>query len=81
MNTEHDVMPAESEGSTLTRRNLLQGAGAVIAASALPAGAALAESPAAVPAPVKAASAASIDLTGELARYMVAARQQNLPPR
>ena len=81
VNTEHHVMPAESEGPTLTRRNLLQGTGAVIAASVLPAGAARAESPAAAPAPVKAASGASIDLTGELARYMVAARQQNLPPK
>src|SRR5258708_10960663 len=81
VSTEHHVMPAESEGPTLTRRNLLEGAGAVIAASVLPAGAARAESPAAAPAPVKAAAGASIDLTGELARYMVAARQQSLPPK
>jgi 2-methylcitrate dehydratase PrpD len=81
VNTEHQVMPAESEGPTLTRRNLLQGTGVAIAASVLPAGAARAESPAAAPPPVKAASGASIDLTGELARYMVAARQQNLPPK
>src|ERR1700686_5607158 len=81
VNTEHDVMLAESEGPTLRRRNLFGGAGAVIGVSVLPAGAARAESAAAAPAPVKAASSASTDLTGELALYMVAARQRNLPPK
>ncbi|TMB36602.1 MAG: MmgE/PrpD family protein [Deltaproteobacteria bacterium] len=61
----------------LTRRNLVQGAGVVLAGSVLPASGAR-DTPAVVPA--KPASGAMNDLTGELALYMVAAREQNLPP-
>ena len=65
---------------TLTRRRLLQGAGGLIVASALPAGgadgAALPVSQAAKP-----TSAVAPDLTGRLASYMVAARDRSLPPK
>jgi 2-methylcitrate dehydratase PrpD len=57
------------------RRRILQGAGAVLAAAALPP---------ALPwdAPDRqAASASRDDLTGRLARYMVAARDRQLPPQ
>jgi 2-methylcitrate dehydratase PrpD len=64
----------------LTRRRMLQGAGRVIAAATFPAGrltnAALPlrqESP-------NAAATAGADLTGQLARYMVEARERTLPP-
>jgi 2-methylcitrate dehydratase PrpD len=64
----------------LTRRRMLQGAGGAIAAAALPAerltSAALPlrqESP-------KSPATAAIDLTGQLARYMVEARDRTLPP-
>jgi 2-methylcitrate dehydratase PrpD len=78
MNSEDGEMSAKNEGPTLTRRNLFQGAGVVLAATMLPASA-VADTPAAAPAPAS-PSGASADLTGELARYMATARQQNLPP-
>jgi 2-methylcitrate dehydratase PrpD len=80
VNGEHDDV-TESEGPVLTRRHLLQGAGGLIAASMLPAGVAKAETPAAAQAPAKAPGTATADLTGRLARYMVAAREQSLPPK
>jgi 2-methylcitrate dehydratase PrpD len=75
---------ATKEGSSspvdLTRRHMLQGAGGVLAAAALPTerlrSAALPlrqESP-------KASTTAASDLTGQLARYMVEARDRTLPP-
>ena len=78
MNTEHERMSVKNEGPTLTRRDLFQGAGVVLAATILPASASMADAAAEPPAT---ASGASADLTGELARYMIAARQQNLPPK
>ncbi len=83
----------KAEHSTLTRRRLLQGVGGLIAASTLPAsgamstptgaGSALVGSPAAPPvAPIAKTSPAAVpDLTGQLARYMVAARESSLPPK
>ena len=75
--------PATNEKSIpagLTRRRMLQGAGGLIAAAALPTerltSAALPlrqESP-------KASPGAATDLTGQLARYMVEARDRTLPP-
>jgi 2-methylcitrate dehydratase PrpD len=69
-----------SSPAGLTRRRILQGAGGVLASAALPTArltsAALPlrqESP-------KASAAASTDLTGQLARYMVEARGRTLPP-
>jgi 2-methylcitrate dehydratase PrpD len=56
----------------LTRRRLLQGAGGLIAAAAMPAATATAASAAQRP-------AASADVTGRLARYMVQARDRDLP--
>ncbi len=76
-----DGMSAETGGPRLTRRNLLQGAGVALAASMLPAAATGAETPAAAPAGAKGAEAPTRDLTGELARYIVAARDQALPPK
>ena len=67
----------KNEGPTLTRRNLFQGAGVALAGTMLPASTSMADAPAATPAPAR-TSGASADLTGELARYMVAAREQNL---
>jgi len=52
--------------TVVTRRRLLQGAGGVIAAATLPAVRLM-------------SAAAATDLTGELARYMVRAREQTLP--
>jgi 2-methylcitrate dehydratase PrpD len=65
----------------LTRRRMLQGAGGVLAAAALPA-ARLTR--AAQPLPqdsAKPSAAAGTDLTGQLARYMVEARDRALPPK
>ena len=77
MDTNHRGKSAESQGAILTRRNLLQGAGVALAASVLPGSAAKADTPASA----KASSGATGDLTGDLARYMVAARDQDLPPK
>jgi len=66
--------------TTLTRRNLFQGASVVLAGTMLPTSASTADTLAAAPAPAQ-PSCASDDLTGDLARYIVAARQQNLPPK
>src|SRR5512135_2006932 len=75
--------PAAKDGSIpvgLTRRRMLQGAGGAIAAAALPterltttAFALRQESP-------RVSAATAADLTGQVARYMVAARDRNLPP-
>ena len=69
----------ESQGA-LARRHVLRGAGGLIAASVLPAGVARAATRALATAPAEASSATPADLTGRLARYMVAAREQGLPP-
>lgn len=66
--------------STLTRRRLLQGAGGLIAASALAPNGVFGTAFAAGR-PAESTSAAASDLTGQLARYMVAARDRNLPPK
>jgi 2-methylcitrate dehydratase PrpD len=75
---------ATKEGSSspagLTRRRMLQGAGGVLAAAALP------TERLTIPAlPLrqdspKASTTAATDLTGQLARYMVEARDRTLPP-
>lgn len=80
MNSEDEGMPVKNEGPALTRRDLFQSAGVVLAATMLPANASMAQTPVA-PQALARPSGASTDLTGELARYMVAARQQNLPPK
>jgi 2-methylcitrate dehydratase PrpD len=80
MNSEHEGMSVKNESPILTRRSLFRGAGGAIAATMLHGGASLADTPVAPLSPGK-ASGASTDLTGELARYMVAAREQNLPPK
>jgi len=65
----------------LTRRQLLRQAGgstlaaASVAVGATPAGAAAGQGPGAAPAP----AGSSADVTGRLARYMVAARDRELP--
>lgn len=70
-------IPTEENRFTLTRRRLLQGAGGLIAASTLPAHGA----DSAAPATAQAAPAIAPDLTGQLARYMVSARDRNLSPK
>jgi 2-methylcitrate dehydratase PrpD len=62
----------------LTRRGLLKTAGGVIAAATLPAGS-LMSGAAPRQEGSKSSAAAVTDLTGELARYMVRAREQTLP--
>lgn len=81
MKRKHGDMPTESQRPVVTRRHLLQGAGGLVLASVLPAGAAEAATPAAAEAPAKAPAGAPADLTGQLARYLVAAREQSLPPK
>ncbi len=72
-------MPKEQERSVLTRRRLLQGAGGLIAASAIPANASGGAARAVSQATTKSAPTAAPDLTGRLAKYMVAARDRALP--
>jgi 2-methylcitrate dehydratase PrpD len=72
-------MPAEMNRSALTRRRMLQSAGGFVAAAAFPAAKAAASAAGPSQAAPK-ATAASADITGRVARYMVAARNQSLPP-
>jgi 2-methylcitrate dehydratase PrpD len=65
----------DSKKRGFVRRRMLQGAGGLIAAAALPAGPL-----AAAPAPSAPARAAGADITGRLARYMVETRTRALPP-
>src|SRR6266850_718878 len=62
-------MPPEKNIS-ITRRRVLQSAGGLIAAAAFPGGSAASSS----------SQKAASDITGQLARYMVEAREKNLPP-
>jgi 2-methylcitrate dehydratase PrpD len=62
-------MPTE-KNTSITRRRMLQGAGGVIAAAAFPGGITTAS----------VSQKAASDITGRLARYMVEARDRNLPP-
>jgi len=62
-----------------TRRHLLQNAGGLIAASALPANGAVGATLPAAEASKPTATAAP-DLTGRLANYMVTARDRSPPP-
>ena len=78
--SDRSVTGDRSYPAGLTRRRILQGAGSVLAAAAIPpkrlTRAALPprqESP-------KTAATAATDLTGQLARYMVQARNRALPP-
>jgi 2-methylcitrate dehydratase PrpD len=75
-----DDKPAEEDRSKVTRRRMLQGAGGLIAAAALPGERLRASAlPQSQGAP-KASMPARADLTGRLARYMVEARDRSLPP-
>jgi 2-methylcitrate dehydratase PrpD len=65
---------AENRRSRISRRRVLESGAGLLAAAALPAPAAAAGQAA------REASAAVSDLTGRVARYMAAARQQPLPP-
>lgn len=79
MKSEHDGSAGQPENPRLTRRDLMQSAGVVLAASMLPGVTNAATEPAAAM-PVK-EEAAPADLTGQLARYIVGARDQQLPPK
>jgi 2-methylcitrate dehydratase PrpD len=72
-------MPAEENGSLLTRRRMLQSAGGFVAAAAFPASVGTTSAFPLRQAAPKAPTAAA-DITGRVARYMVAARDQSLPP-
>ena len=74
-------MPTNESDSiltSLTRRRMLQGAGGLFAAAALPATEAAAS---AVSASQGAPSRAAVEITGQVARYMVEARDRSLPPQ
>jgi 2-methylcitrate dehydratase PrpD len=81
MGQNRDDMPTEKEHLTLTRRRLLKGAGGLLAASALPASGTMVAALPMGQAPAKAASPAAADLAGQLASYLVAARDRSLPPK
>ena len=94
MEDDRGNTPVKAEHSSITRRRLLQGAGGLIAASTLPASGAMSTATRAASAfvggpaaelPVaqaaKTSPTAVPDLTGQLARYMVAARESSLPPK
>ncbi len=66
---------------TLTRRRLLQGAGGLIAASAIPASGTILAELRLSQTPPQASAAMAPDLTGQVARYMVTARERTLPPK
>jgi 2-methylcitrate dehydratase PrpD len=69
----------EKDSRILSRRSILQSAGGIFAAAALPGnGPAIAALPLRQDSPK--ASRADADITGRLARYMVEARSKNLPP-
>lgn len=63
----------------LTRRSLLRGAAGMIAVAAVPVDGLNTEVRALLQETAKPSAAAATDLTGELARYMVRAREQTLP--
>src|SRR2546423_8731544 len=71
----------KSRGPLLAPCHLPWVAGGLIAAPILPAGAPKPPTRAGAPARAEASPAAPADLTGRLARYMVAAREQSLPPK
>ena len=81
MEDNRNDMPEEKERSVLTRRRLLQGAGGLIAASALPANGAMLAGLPLNQAPAKSSPTVAADLSGQLARYMVTARERSLPPK
>jgi 2-methylcitrate dehydratase PrpD len=69
-------IPRQEDKPALTRRRVLQGVGGLVATAALPS-----KSEARLPLPPsQAASGANADITGRLARYMVEARDRDLPP-
>jgi 2-methylcitrate dehydratase PrpD len=65
--------------ASLTRRSLLQGAAGMIAVAAVPVDGLKTEVRPLLQESAKPSAAAATDLTGELARYMVRAREQTLP--
>lgn len=69
-----------NDTAKLTRRRMLQGAGGLLAAATLPAARLAAVAVRLPQDSPKAPAAAATDLTGELARYMAAARDRALPP-
>jgi 2-methylcitrate dehydratase PrpD len=76
---EHrDDLTQNEHHSVVTRRRMLQTAGGLIAAAALPAR--IAANPASLSTQVGQSRQASADITGQVARYMVTARDQVLPP-
>jgi 2-methylcitrate dehydratase PrpD len=77
----HGDMSTEKDGSNLTRRRILQGAGGIIAAAAFPAKGATASALSFSQSAPKAPSKADADVTGRLARYMVEARNRSLSPK
>ena len=72
-------MSTKDADTTVTRRRVLQGAGGLMAAAALPHAAAM-TSAMGVSTASQAGPASAADVTGRLARYMVEARNRTLPP-
>lgn len=77
MLTRRDLL---QNASGLTRRNLFQNAGGLIAAAALPAEMLKRRGPRLRQDSPKAPGAATSDITGQLARYMVESRSRSLSP-
>ena len=71
---------APRASSTLSRRRMLQSAGGMLAATALPMEHLASASPSSKQDSPGPPAKAAADLTGQLARYMVAARDRALPP-
>lgn len=81
MAKRNDVMPQGNSESRLTRRNLLRGAGLVMAASAVPGPAGIAQPPGAVAVPLSAAAETPTthSVMPELSAYMSGAATRPLP--
>lgn len=78
MKDNRDRISTKRAGS-ITRRCMLQSAGGFIAAASFPATRATTSAPVLTQSPSK-SSTTGADITGRVARYMVAAREQSLPP-
>ena len=79
MNNNRRGEPEEKDAMHLTRRRMLQGAGGAIAAAAFPAKLLPIPGPTLPQESPKPSAKPASDLTGQLARYMVEARDRDLP--
>ncbi len=80
MTDNRDGMPVNTDDRVLTRRRVLQSAGGLIAAAALPNAEASVLASSLRQGAAKATSKTAADITGRLARYMAGARDRSLAP-